>query len=91
MANKKITVVYQDCPLCGDRGKALKKIVAEKGIRLHKVSFASDEGRALIKTAVFEQGIKTLPFYTDGTKFSVSLSELLKKEPKKKKVKTGKK
>ena len=48
MANQKITVVYQDCILCGDRGKKIGKIVASKGIRLHKVSFASDEGRELI-------------------------------------------
>ena len=90
--HKKITVVYQDCPLCGDRGKKLKKIVAEKGIRLHKVSFASDEGRELIKVAVFEKGIKTMPFYYDGENFSATIDELLAK-PKKitKKKKTEKK
>ena len=32
MANKKITLVFQDCVLCGDRGKKVKKIIAEKGI-----------------------------------------------------------
>ena len=58
MANKKITLVFQDCVLCGDRGKKVKKIIAEKGIRLHKVSFASDEGRELISKAVFEHGKK---------------------------------
>lgn len=85
MANKKITVVYQDCPLCGDRGKALKKIVAEKGIRLHKVSFASDEGRALINEAVFKKGIKTMPFYTDGKEFSTDIKDLLTRKKKAKK------
>lgn len=85
MANQKITVVFQDCPLCGDRGKKIKKIVAEKGIRLHKVSFASDEGRELIKEAVFNQGIKTLPFYYDGKRFTTSLAEIIAKPKKEKK------
>lgn len=90
MANQKITVVYQDCPLCGDRGKQVKKIVAEKGIRLHKVSFASDEGRELIKKAVFENGIKTMPFYYDGKKFTATLTEMIAK-PKKQAKKTERK
>ena len=85
MANQKITVVYQDCILCGDRGKAVKKIVAEKGIRLHKVSFASDEGRGLISKAVFENGIKTMPFYYDGKRFATSLAEIIAKPEKAKK------
>lgn len=84
MANKKITVVFQDCPLCGDRGKAIKKIVAEKGIRLHKVSFASDEGRALINEAVFEKGIKTMPFFTDGKEFTIDINDLVKRKKTKK-------
>jgi hypothetical protein len=84
MANKKITVVFQDCPLCGDRGKAIKKIVAEKGIRLHKVSFASDEGRALINEAVFEKGIKTMPFFTDGKEFTTNINDLVKRKKTKK-------
>lgn len=83
MANQKITIVYQDCLLCGDRGKEIKKIVAAKGIRLHKVSFASDEGRELIRQAVFENGIKTMPFYYDGKRFASSLAEIIAK-PKKK-------
>lgn len=91
MANKKITIVYQDCPMCGDRGKKLKKIVAKKGIRLHKVSFASDEGGELIKTAVFDYGIKTMPFYYDGTKFAATIEELLEKPKKEESKKIRKK
>lgn len=87
MANQKITVVYQDCILCGDRGKAVKKIVAEKGIRLHKVSFASDEGRELITKAVFENGIKTMPFYYDGKRFATTLAEIIAKPKKARKTK----
>lgn len=87
MANQKITVVYQDCILCGDRGKAVKKIVAEKGIRLHKVSFASDEGRELISKAVFENDIKTMPFYYDGKRFATTLAEIIAKPKKTRKAK----
>lgn len=83
MANQKITVVFQDCPLCGDRGKKIQKIVVSKGIRLRKVSFASDEGRELISKAVFEAGIKTMPFYYDGKRFSTSLSDILARKRKK--------
>lgn len=78
--NKQITVVYQDCPLCGDRGKAVREIVATNGVRLHKVSFASDEGRHLINIAVFQKGIKSMPFYTDGKKFTYEIKDLLEDE-----------
>lgn len=79
MANQLITVVYQDCPLCGDRGREVKKIVAEKGIRLRKVTFASDEGRQLIYEAVFNHGIKKMPFYTDGERFTTTIAEIIAK------------
>lgn len=79
MGNKLITVVYQDCPLCGDRGREVKKIVAEKGIRLRKVTFASDEGRQLINEAVFNHGIKKMPFYTDGVRFTSTIAEIIAK------------
>lgn len=90
--NKQITVVYQDCPLCGDRGKAIKKIVATNGVRLHKVSFASDEGRHLINIAVFEKGIAVMPFYTDGKRFTYEIKDLLEEpeEPAKTPEKPGK-
>lgn len=79
MGNKLITVVYQDCPLCGDRGREVKKIIAEKGIRLRKVTFASDEGRKLINEAVFNHGIKSMPFYTDGVRFTTTIAEIIAK------------
>ena len=92
MANQLITVVYQDCPLCGDRGKSVKKIIAEKGIRLRKVTFASDEGRKLINDAVLNHGIKTMPFYTDGVRFASTISEIIAKPVEKSnKVKKTKK
>jgi hypothetical protein len=81
---KEIICVYQDCPMCGDRGKQLKKIIIDKKLNVRKVSFASEEGKDLIHEAVFNHGIGTMPFFTDGTKFSTSIEELAAK-PKKKK------
>lgn len=81
---KKIICVYQDCPLCGDRGKKLKKLIINKKLNVRKVSFASPEGKDLIHEAVFNQGIGTMPFFTDGEKFVTDIEELIAK-PKKKK------
>lgn len=81
---KEIICVYQDCPMCGDRGKQLKKIIIDKKLNVRKVSFASEEGKDLIHEAVFNQGIGAMPFFTDGTKFSTDIEELIA-EPKKKK------
>lgn len=79
---KKIICVYQDCPLCGDRGKKLKQLIIDKKLNVRKVSFASPEGKDLIHEAVFNQGIGSMPFFTDGTKFSTSIEDLVAK-PKK--------
>lgn len=81
--NKQIICVYQDCLLCGDRGKKLKELIFDKKLNVRKVSFASPEGRELIYTALTEHKIGTMPFFTDGVRFTTTLEELLKK-PKKK-------
>lgn len=83
---REIVCVYQDCPLCGNKGKKLSKIVADKKIALRKVSFASDEGKDLIAEAVFKKGIGTMPFFTDGENFSVRIEDLLPKPARKKKT-----
>lgn len=92
MGNK-IVCVYQDCPMCGDKGKKLKKLIFEKGLNVRKVSFASPEGKELCHKAVFENGIKKMPFFTDGERFSNQLEGLLEKPKKtvKRKRKTTKK
>lgn len=81
---KKIICVYQDCPLCGDRGKKLKQLIIDKKLNVRKVSFASPEGKDLIHEAVFNHGIGSMPFFTDGEKFATDIEELIAK-PKKKK------
>lgn len=80
--NKEIICVYQDCPLCGSRGKQLKKTIENKKLNVRKVSFASPEGKELCHKAVFEHGIKTMPFFTDGKKFVDNLEELFVKNKK---------
>jgi len=88
--DKEIICVFQDCPLCGDKGKKLKKFILDKKFNVRKISFASPEGKELCYKAVVEQGIKTMPFFTDGKKFTTSIEELLKK-PKTKRIKKIKK
>ena len=78
--SNEIICVFQDCPLCGDRGKLLKKIIETEGLKVRKVSFACEEGRELIHEAVMNHGIGRLPFFTDGKKFSNNILDLVEKE-----------
>lgn len=83
MANKQYICCYQDCPLCGDKGKKLKKLIIDKQLDVRKVSFASPEGKELCHEAVFAHGIKKMPFFTDGTNYAETLEELIAIKPKK--------
>ena len=80
--NKEIICVYQDCPLCGNRGRKLKKLIFDKKLNVRKVSFASEEGGQLIHKAVFEHKIGSMPFYTDGVNFAQTLEEFISKKKK---------
>ena len=89
---KPIICVYQDCVMCGDRGKVLKQFIEENDLEVRKVSFASEEGRELVHKAVFSHGVKTMPFFTDGKTFATSLQSFVEKPVKAKKTtKRGKK
>jgi hypothetical protein len=81
--DKEIVCVYQDCVMCGDRGKELKKYIDTNGLTVRKVSFASDEGKELVHEAVFVHKIKKMPFFTDGQKFAEKISDFVKKPEKK--------
>lgn len=87
---REIICVYQDCVLCGDRGKSVKKLIFDHNLPVRKVSFASEEGQHLIHEAIFEHGIGTLPLFTNGRKFSTNLADFVPKTSKKSK-KNGKK
>ena len=97
--NNEIICVYQDCIMCGDRGRKLKKLIFDKNLNVRKVSFASDEGKELVYQAVMH-GLGSMPFFTDGKKYSYHLEDFIEKEvekveitqkPAKKTKKRGKK
>lgn len=81
---KEIIAVYQDCVLCGSKGRKKAAEYAKKGIAIRKVGFSTEEGKELIHKAVFEHKIGYMPFYTDGERFAAAIDELLDipKEPK---------
>ena len=79
--DNEIICVYQDCVLCGDRGRKLKKLIFDKNLNVRKVSFASDEGKELVHEAVFKHNLGSMPFFTDGKKFSYKLEDFVEKEP----------
>lgn len=87
---KEIIAVYQDCVLCGDKGKKKIADFAKKGLTIRKVSFCSEEGRELCNKAIFTHGMKTMPFFTDGEVFSISLDTFLEKKTTKKAKKNKK-
>lgn len=78
--SKKIMLVYQDCPLCG----------AREGWGEEQTKIADDFGFEIVNTPHSQTGVKdliwnackagmTLPFFTDGKKFSKNLRDF--KEP----------
>lgn len=87
---KEIIAVYQDCVLCGVKGKQKIDEYAEKGIAIRKVGFTTPEGRELCAKAV-ALGIGYMPFYTDGEKFAKSIEDFMESsEPVKKNKKVRK-
>lgn len=80
--SKEIICVFQDCILCGDRGKKLKKLIFDKKLNVRKVGFSTPEGRHLIHEAVFKYRMGSLPFFTDGKKFSYKLSDFIEQDKK---------
>lgn len=76
-----IIAVFQDCVLCGVKGKQKIAEYAKKGITLRKVSFISEEGRELCAKAV-SLGIGGMPFYTDGKVFATTIDGALNSETK---------
>ena len=84
--DKEIICVYQDCVMCGDKGKELIKYIETNGLQVRKVSFASDEGKELVHEAVFNHKISKMTFFTDGKKYTEKISEFVEKKGKKARV-----
>ena len=80
--SKEIIAVFQDCVLCGDKGRKKAADLAAKGIIVRKVGFTTFEGKELIHEAVFKHKIGTMPFFTDGENFAPTIDELLEKQEK---------
>ena len=87
-----LTIVYQDCPLCGARKNWGERTIAKAtaaGQEIRKLSFASPEGSHLCKEAIWA-GVTRLPFITDGVKFSQNIDDFLPKKKKTTKKRTKK-
>lgn len=87
--HKIISLVYQDCPDCGSRKEWADDqhaIAAKNGFRIEKLSFVMPESKDLMLAAKNKFGIKSMPFFTDGKKFSKTLEDFVEK-PKAKKAK----
>lgn len=81
MARKQIMLIYQDCPMCGSRqawGETQTKIANDHGFEIIKTPFYRTGVKDLIMDAL-QHGIKKMPFFTDGKKFSYSLEDFVKK------------
>lgn len=88
MANsKEITVLFQDCVLCGDKGRQKRLELESKGYIFRKISFVTEEGRELSARAV-AAGVGSMPVFFYGDHIAGSLSKLLEMiKPRKKAVK----
>ena len=95
--SKEIIIVYQDCFMCGSRetwSEKAKHVAdeAEKaGIPYRKLSFATCEGQDHCAKAI-ENGVKTMPFYTDGKIYTSNIETLIQaeSEPQTAKIKVTK-
>ena len=71
--------------MCGSKGKKIQKLISESktDLAIKKISFASPEGKELCAEAVFKKGVKAMPFFTDGKKFSTRFEDFIEKDEEK--------
>lgn len=80
--SKEVLLIYQDCPYCKPReewGKRQMKLAADHNIVVQETKYNFPGAAGLINMAI-NQGISTLPFFTDGKVFSYDLSSFIGKE-----------
>lgn len=82
-----IIAVYQDCVLCGAKGRKKIAEYATKGVIIRKVSFISNEGRELCAEAL-KKGIGSMPFYVKEGDFATNIEALIARKPVNKRKKT---
>lgn len=73
---KEIIAVFQDCVLCGVKGRQKIAEYAEKGVAIRKVGFTTPEGRFLCGEAI-NKGIGSMPFYVMEGDYATSIDALL--------------
>lgn len=86
---KEVQLVYQDCPDCGPREKwaaAQYEIAAKNHFQIVKMSFVMPGAKDLMLKAK-KSGIRSMPFFTDGKKFSKTLEDFIEKPKAAKKLK----
>lgn len=91
---KAIYLVYQDCPMCGQKKNWTKRqieVANTQGFEIVKTSFATEQGRKFIWQALKEHQLKGLPFFTDGKKFSKKIEDFIPKKRTIRKRKASKK
>ena len=74
---KEITILFQDCVLCGDKGKKKVLELNAKGYSFRKVSFVTKEGEELSNRAVFSYKIGSMPVYFYEDKAAATLAGLI--------------
>lgn len=87
--SKEIIAVYQDCVLCGVKGRRKIADLAAEGVNIRKVSFITEEGRELCAEAI-AKGIGGMPFYVCEGDFATKIEALVNSAQKKKKKVTKK-
>lgn len=78
---KEIIAVYQDCVLCGTKGRQKIADYAAQGIQIRKVGFTTPEGKELCYQAV-QKGIGYMPFYVSDGDFAENIEALIAKPAK---------
>lgn len=86
---KEIIAVYQDCVLCGVKGRQKIADLAAEGVNIRKVSFITEEGRELC-TKALQKGIGSMPFYVCEGEYATSIEALITKKPANKPKKSQK-
>lgn len=82
--SKEVFLVFQDCPYCAPRekwGEEQKRVAAENSIHVVPTHFNTPGVDGLI-TKAMSRGINSLPFFTDGERFSYNLIDFTNRKPK---------
>lgn len=86
LKRKEITLIYQDCAMCGVHeawGKVQLQLADKLRFKIREMPFSHPDAGDLIWKAI-EAGVTRMPFFTDGEKFSYTLEDFTEKPAAKK-------